>query len=374
MFETENFDQLDSPINMKSMDKNSAIYFIDEKKKRITELYYKINKYTIAVDIFKQIRNYYEELIDLAIKYDLHLKYLYDYVIFLYQQNDYKRSLELSKILEEKFKNKSITNLTLYEIYNHIALTLFKLKKYKEAKKYYLKAIDLCQKDLNDNHNLRYILAVYYTNLGNLYAHIYRYNTSRFYHLKSIAILEEYVKKDSNKYNIFLALSYYNLGFLYIKKHKFKLAEKYLESVIKIRLKKYEGNNNLINNLYLVKSYNLICELYLKWKNDYGFKKYIKLSLNVSEIIAKINPEAYNYIFADTNLLYAKYIKKFNYEYAIGKYVIASEIYENLVKDNKIYINNLKNIYCNLIKLNKKIKDYDKSTIYKIKLHVLGVD
>ena len=67
MFETENFDQLDSPINMKSMDKNSAIYFIDEKKKRITKLYYKINKYTIAVDIFKQIRNYYEELIDLAI-------------------------------------------------------------------------------------------------------------------------------------------------------------------------------------------------------------------------------------------------------------------------------------------------------------------
>lgn len=43
MLESENFDQLDSPINKTTMDKNSAIYFIDEKKHKIIELYSEIN-------------------------------------------------------------------------------------------------------------------------------------------------------------------------------------------------------------------------------------------------------------------------------------------------------------------------------------------
>ena len=71
------------------------------------------------------------------------------------------------------------------------------------------------------------------------------------------------------------------------------------------------------NKHKIIELYSEINKNKIAWEKDYDFKKYIKLSLNVSEIIAKINPEAYNYIFADTNLLYAKYIKKFNNEYAI---------------------------------------------------------
>lgn len=238
---------------------------------------------------FNEIEALYDKWLILSKKYNFLNDFLIDYLDILQEQNEFKKSLEISsKTIDElnklEFKN-AILNVKIrlkhgralhkikrysdaysafketekylnywekkldYEVmkvktdyYNYLSVTCKMLSKYDEAEQCVEKALNLINDILKEDFlgNI-YQAAKIYHNAGYIYDNVSKFEKGVEYYSKSIELKEKYNKHTSADEQS-LALSYNNIGYVYYRTKEYCKSEDSLKKAISIKEKLYDEN------------------------------------------------------------------------------------------------------------------------------------
>mgnify|MGYP004524258681 CR=1 FL=1 len=307
---------------------------VEELATRITALNMKgLNNDTVA-----EIRRIYEEIYDtFCDTRNIGWSKLYDYASFLEDQNDYTNAIEVAENLRWYYSapGRKVDEYELAELFNLLGLLYHSQNKPDKAEKYYLAAIEICERLVKENADAyESDLAASYNNTGAFYAVHGQPQKAEKYFLDAIEIYERLVERNADAYEPYLARSYNNAGNLYYEQGQPDKAEKnYLDAIeIYERLVK---NNADIYEPDLATSYNNAGNFYKDQGQPEKAEKYYLAAIGIRERLVKKNADAYEPDLAMSyNSAGVFYSDQGQPDKAEKYYLAAIEIRERLVKKN----------------------------------------
>ena len=307
---------------------------VEELATRITALNMKgLNNDTVA-----EIRRIYEEIYDtFCDTRNVGWSKLYDYASFLEDQNDYTNAIEVAENLRWYYSapGRKVDEYELAELFNLLGLLYHSQNKPDKAEKYYLAAIEICERLVKENADAyESDLAASYNNTGAFYAVHGQPQKAEKYFLDAIEIYERLVERNADAYEPYLARSYNNAGNLYYEQGQPDKAEKnYLDAIeIYERLVK---NNADIYEPDLATSYNNAGNFYKDQGQPEKAEKYYLAAIGIRERLVKKNADAYEPDLAMSyNSAGVFYSDQGQPDKAEKYYLAAIEIRERLVKKN----------------------------------------
>ena len=307
---------------------------VEEIATRITALNMKgLNNDTVA-----EIRRIYEEIYDtFCDTRNIGWSKLYDYASFLEDQNDYTNAIEVAENLRWYYSapGRKVDEYELAELFNLLGLLYHSQNKPDKAEKYYLAAIEICERLVKENADAyESDLAASYNNTGAFYAVHGQPQKAEKYFLDAIEIYERLVERNADAYEPYLARSYNNAGNLYYEQGQPDKAEKnYLDAIeIYERLVK---NNADIYEPDLATSYNNAGNFYKDQGQPEKAEKYYLAAIGIRERLVKKNADAYEPDLAMSyNSAGVFYSDQGQPDKAEKYYLAAIEIRERLVKKN----------------------------------------
>ena len=346
-----------------------------------------------------EITDCYEKAVSVAEKYLVDIIIVFEYANFLFQQKDYKKSLEKALWFMQQYSNyQDIANIYLtIEIYSFLGKLFKNLMQYDLAEDSYIRAVRL-QEDLIKENPVLYgnSLAVDYTNLGLLLMDTNHFSDAEVVLQKAISIQEELALGNPSLYENSLIVIYDSLGLLYsqtkrlqeafdiYKKSLFickKAAEKefllYGESLASIHndlanllvdmLKYQEAEEEYKNAIEILEKltksmpsscednlatyYNNLGNLFIIKQSVKEAEVYIKKAINIQKQLVKYNPFIYGKDLASSYNTLANFMVATNKDQeAIKFYKTAIRIIEDLGSDNNqtAYERELAEYYHNL--------------------------
>jgi len=216
--------------NKKKLRQNSEEFLISAK---LADLDLSIdNRFTVVKDLYEK-----------SLKADENCYNLYSLGVFLQKNSQHNEAkfffnkvLDLyKKIGEDRREEDYINNANAFI---NLGTILKDQEKHELSKKQYLKAIDICLKKVKKNTPVqKYIIAVSYQSIGNLFNGTLDSNRSNDYYQKA---LNSYNELPSDMYLLEKAILYTNLGTLsFRKKDNLKKAEGYYDKALNL----YENLN-----------------------------------------------------------------------------------------------------------------------------------
>ena len=307
---------------------------VEELATRITALNMKgLNNDTVA-----EIRRIYDEIYDtFCDTRNIGWSKLYDYASFLEDQNDYTNAIEVAENLRWYYSapGRKVDEYELAELFNLLGLLYHSQNKPDKAEKYYLAAIEICERLVKENADAyESDLAASYNNTGAFYAVHGQPQKAEKYFLDAIEIYERLVERNADAYEPYLARSYNNAGNLYYEQGQPDKAEKnYLDAIeIYERLVK---NNADIYEPDLATSYNNAGNFYKDQGQPEKAEKYYLAAIGIRERLVKKNADAYEPDLAMSyNSAGVFYSDQGQPDKAEKYYLAAIEIRERLVKKN----------------------------------------
>ena len=221
----------------------------------------------------------------------------------------------------------------LATMYNQLGILYSDLNQYDKAEEYYKRALEIRERlAKEDPEKYRGELARTYNNLGALYANLNQYDKAERYYLRALEIRERLAKEDPEKYRGGLATTYNNLGVLYADLNQYDKAEELYLRALEIR-KRLANENSANNSGELARTYSNLGRLYDALKQYDKAERYYLRAVEIRERLAKEDPEKYRGGLATTyNNLGALYANLNQYDKAEELCLRALEIREYLAK------------------------------------------
>ncbi len=286
---------------------------------------------------FKEIRKIFEKAVDLEESNHLTKVAMWEYVLYLYNQNDYNRAIPLAEQYlndVEQHGDKS----QISDAANELGLLYVNVGKIKLAEQRYLQARKIVEELAIENPS-EYLpsVASSYNNLGNLYYRMsyinkaYINKAEREY-LQAKKVCKQLIEKNQSAYSPVLAKICNNLGLLYSdigridwSKQELLQAENIHEQLVTDDPQEYLP--------LLAASYSNLGNLYCKMNDlDMAKEKHIRAK-KIRKQIAESNPSAFLPGLADScNNLGGLYCLSNRTDLAEQEFLQAKEIYERLSK------------------------------------------
>ena len=361
---------------------------------------------------FEEIQETFEEAVGIEERNHLKKIAMREYVVYLYDQNDYKGAIPLAeryledvehrgdksqiadaanllgnlyaktnqlelakreylraKEIREQLaaENPSAYQPGVAEICNNLGALYFKNNRMKPAEQEYLRAKEIREK-LAVEHPAAYqpYLAESYNNLGNLYARTNRVDEAEQEYLQAKEIYEQLAAENPSVYQSELAMSCNNLGALYTDTNRMDKAEQeYLRA--KEIYEQLAIENPSAYQPDLATSCNNLGVLYSDTNRmDKAEQEYLRAK-EIRERMMRENPSVYQpYLAGTCNNLGNLYAKTRHMDKAEQEYLRAKEIYEQLAAENpsayQSYLamscNNLGNLYTKTRHMDKAEQEY----------------
>lgn len=243
-------------------------------------------KLYIEKNDYEKADAFYEKSITIDESY----KNMYEYVLFLMQQNQ----TDKARVLLERLNAYDLNQEQKANVLNRLGIDYRKLKRLDEAEECYEDALKLRKALAKENPDkYRLDLAWTYNNLGVLYKKTHELNASQKVHYKAFELRKELAKKDPKKYTFYVTCSMHNLGELYREMHDTQKAESFFKEAITVRRKLIASNPKKYMPS-LANSLHELATLYVKTKRFEEAKVLYKEALIFRETLAKQNPQAYS--------------------------------------------------------------------------------
>ena len=247
-------------------------------------------------------------------------------------------------------------------------LYMNELDDYANAKKYFLRALEIYERLTKENPKYIGDLATMYNQLGILYSDLNQYDKAEEYYKRALEIRERLAKEDPEKYRGELATTYTNLGNLHYYLSQKDKAEEYYKRALEIR-ERLANENSANNSGELATTYSNLGNLHYYLSQNDKAEEYYKRVLEICETLAKENPTKHN---GDLARVYGKlgalYDKLKQYDKAEEYHMRAFEIYEQLAKENSAkHSGSLASTCEELGELYKKIEQKENAAKYKLR-------
>ena len=247
-------------------------------------------------------------------------------------------------------------------------LYMNELDDYANAKKYFLRALEIYERLTKENPKYIGDLATMYNQLGILYSDLNQYDKAEEYYKRALEIRERLAKEDPEKYRGELATTYTNLGNLHYYLSQKDKAEEYYKRALEIR-ERLAKENSANNSGELATTYSNLGNLHYYLSQNDKAEEYYKRVLEICETLAKENPTKHN---GDLARVYGKlgalYDKLKQYDKAEEYHMRAFEIYEQLAKENSAkHSGSLASTCEELGELYKKIEQKENAAKYKLR-------
>ena len=318
----------------------------EQKLKKRAGIYIKEHK--TAIDIlmtmvnyksrFNEIEERYEKIVKVAEKYKVELYVVYDYAIYLKNQNKYKKALQTAQELERIYEDNPYIadNDDKSGLYNLLGLICNDMSSMKDSAEHYLKkAIEIREELAKENPDrFNAGLAMSYNNAGLFYDDQGNAEKAEYYYKKAIEIMEELAKENPDRFYAGLATSYNNAGVFYNDQGKTEKAGYYYKKATEIYEELAKENPDRFN-ADLAMSYNNAGVFYYNQGNAEKAGYYLKKTIEIREELAKENPDRFNSDLASSyNNAGIFYYNQGKTEKAEYYYKKAIEIREELAKEN----------------------------------------
>ena len=242
-----------------------------------------------------EIEELYQTAYERIEKYDLDKEPLYDFVQFLYNQNNYAKALEITKQLQYHCADPraNIPEDKVAKMNNMLGVLYSSVNKFDLAENAYNQALDIhikFAKKYPDAFEPR--SATSYNNLGELYRSTNRFDLAEDAYKKALDIRIKLTEKNPDAFEPDLATIYNNLGNQYRSTNRFELAENAYKKALDICIK-LAGKNPDAFEPDLARSYGNLGNLYYQTSRfDLAEDAYKKAS-NIYIKLAEKNPDAF---------------------------------------------------------------------------------
>lgn len=283
---------------------------------------------------FDQIKECFEKAIALEERRNLKKIAMWEYVSYLYNQNDYIRAIPLAKRYL-KYAELDGDKSDIADAMNVLGLLYKDTNQLKLAKKKLLQAKEIYEQMAAENPAI-YLpdLAMICNNLGELYCQSNHVNKAEQEHLRAKKIYEQLSEKNLSAYLPELAGSYNNLGNLYCQTDRIELGEPELCCAKEI-YEQLAAEHPEVYLLYLAMSCNNLGNLYRTAKRTDLAKKVYQQAKEIYEQLTTENPSAYQpYLAMNCDNFGTLYADMNQLGLAEQEYLRANEIYKQLITDN----------------------------------------
>ena len=286
---------------------------------------------------FKEIRKIFEKAVDIEESNYLTKIAMWEYVLYLYNQNDYNRAIPLAERYLEDVEHRGDKS-QISDAANKLGMLYVNVGKIKLAEQKYLQAREIVEELATENPS-EYLsdVAGSYNNLGNLYYRMSYINKTYINkaekeYLQAKKVCKQLIKKNQSAYSPVLAKICNNLGLLYSDigcidwaKRELLQAESIHEQLVTDDPQEYLP--------LLAASYSNLGNLYCKTNHlDMAKEKHIRAK-NIRKQIAESNPSAFLPGLAEScNNLGCLYCLSNRTDLAEQEFLQAKEIYEHLAK------------------------------------------
>ena len=286
---------------------------------------------------FKEIRKIFEKAVDLEESNHLTKIAMWEYVLYLYNQNDYNRAIPLAERYLEDVEHRGDKS-QISDAANKLGMLYVNVGKIKLAEQKYLQAREIVEELATENPS-KYLsdVAGSYNNLGNLYYRMSYINKTYINkaekeYLQAKKVCKQLIKKNQSAYSPVLAKICNNLGLLYSDIGRIDWAKRELLQAESIHEQLVTDDPQEYLPL-LAASYSNLGNLYCKTNHlDMAKEKHIRAK-NIRKQIAESNPSAFLPGLADScNNLGGLYCLSNRTDLAEQEFLQAKEIYERLSK------------------------------------------
>ena len=282
---------------------------------------------------FEEIQEIFEEAVALEKRRNLKKIAVWEYVSYLYNQNDYIRAIPLAERYL-KYAELEGDKSDIADAANVLGLLYKDTNRMDEAKQKYLQAKEIQGQLAKENSSKAYQhLAGICNNLGNLYADMSQLELAEQELLCARKIREQLATENPSAYQPDLAMSYNNLGNLYAKTNRLKLAEQEFLRTEKI-YKQLAAEQPSVYQSDLARTYYNLGNLYV---NTNRMKLAERKYLRAKEIRGRLaieNPEAHQPDLASTcNNLGNLYVETKRMKLAEQEYLQVKKIYKHLATE-----------------------------------------
>lgn len=323
------------------------IKMLEEQKATVCRKFIRENK--TAIDILMAMTNYqgrfdeiirrYEDIVPVALAEGIELNVVYDYVVYLWEQNNHKKAIKVG----EKLSTISKWNETNYafekaKLHNTLAYIFLIQNNYEKAKEHNEEAIRLFEIHRNLGLLVRsYIVA------GKIESKTNKFEVAEKHFLKALGICKALVGNKTKNNKIYAIEVCAEMGTFYLQNKDYKKAQNYYNEATKIitEITKYIDSKELFH-WFLKCCSNLIIILKKLSPNEIvgPWREFSTKIIENYELLAKENPERYN---PDLVSAYHNvgnlYRSQSDYAKAEEYYLKALELYRILAKEKPIEFN-----------------------------------
>ena len=283
---------------------------------------------------FDQIKDIFEKAVDIEESNHLTKIALWEYVSYLYNQNDYIRAIPLAERYL-KYAELDGDKSQIAAVTNELGNLYYKNNCMDKAEQEYLYAKNLYGQLATENPSAyQSDLAMSCNNLGNLYADTDRIELAEKELLRAKDIREQLVEENPSAYQPDLAMSCNNLGALYADINRMKLAEQEYFRAKEI-YEQLVTENPSVYQSYLAMICNNLGALYVDTERMKLAKQEYLRAKKIYEQLAAENPSAYQPDLAMVCHNLGNLYNNINYmELAKQEYLRAKEIREQLAVEH----------------------------------------
>ncbi|MFI3140815.1 MAG: tetratricopeptide repeat protein [Clostridia bacterium] len=283
-------------------------------------------------DRFERIEEFYETAMQTEKEYKLDPKAICEYASYLYDQNKFRESIEVSNWLLWYYQNNDDKRA---DIFNLLGRCYYIQNSFAKAKQMYNQALEILKRLSSENSShFTPNLAINYYNIANLHRKTKNYIESENMYKKAIKIFESLAIENSTAYQSDLAMSYNSLAILYVDTKKYEKAIYMYNQALETR--KILANEN-INSFKadLADTYNNLAILYKNSQRHIESEYMYKQALALYEKLASENPAAFEPNLATNYYNLANlYSNTKRYTQAEQKYNKSIEIFKRLASQN----------------------------------------
>jgi len=231
-----------------------------------------------------------------AVVVDGRYENVYEYVLFLMQENETKKA----KALLEKLNLDELSMAQKANVLNRLGICYRKLKRLDEAEELYKRALKLREALAKENPDkYRLDLAWTYNNLGVLYKKTNALHASEKEHYKAWELRKTLAQQNPKKYTFFVTCSMHNLGELYSEMNETKRAEHFFTEALNIRRKLIVTNPKKYMPALATTLHDLATLYVHTGRLSEAQRLYVE-SLALRRTLAKNNPQAYGAVLKET--------------------------------------------------------------------------
>ncbi len=252
-------------------------------------------------DSAQKIIELYEKAVAKAEKFGLNKKCMFDFALFLCDQNKISEAIKVNERLRAHFdlEGRAADNSLRLALLNNLA-NLYRLSnRHKEAEGILLQTLELRRqlaKANPDTHEPS--IAIICNNLGLIYADLNCHEEAENYYLESLKIRRPLAKKNPKKYEPSLANSCIDLANLYKKQNRYEDAQSFYSEALEIYRSLAKNNSEFESRVALVCNNLGLINANLNRLNV--AEKFYLESLEIRSRFAKKNPDKFELSLAST--------------------------------------------------------------------------